>query len=1645
MIVPIVMVAPIVLADGYWTSDNDEISADNDYFTHSVFVSSSSSGKWIRGTASETCGDVEVQSGYVSYGFVDSGETESETYDVSNFAWTEGGFCDIEIDLERRAHWWNSWEDWDTDLTDIEWVQSVDGQIIDPMQSSTMLPQGQWTDLDVEFEVDSVDIETDWRIYAECLSGDCDHISTDWAWTLNSYGSVNNAEDGDSPTKIFEVRPDVSWEDTYSALFCFTLRVDDEGQDVWISVDTHTITIISPPALNGEIAVDDDTLYIPASAEYDLAMDVSNTGTLDADYRIYWNCTGSDCDIWNFDWPWTLSSYRSISLDADDQDSVSLDVVPPDPSTADSAVSIELTLKIDDGDDWIEIDSVEVDLNVEASIQASFVVMDGVTIQAGDDHTFGFEVDNSGSSEISEAEIHYSSNCPGVLNPWGTYSSTHTIYDLAPGSSTTVNLGLEDIPSSTSTTSCSLSATIWFDDDVQEVCLQLDSITVPITITPDVAQFLISVEDSSGNSLEIDEIQVAESDEDDGYMLIHQSYDSDSTSVTSKVGDHLIAAAYDDDQLLDEINVNLTGGGISVVLVAPEMVNFTFDLNFDDGTPILNKSLTFELDSLNGQTGDWSTRRAGSADDGSWTVSVWPTSPGGTEYRLRAWTESGDLIASSEELEIVSDTTVSVDTELTYRLEVRDIEINPNVVVPGELIEIHWADADLIGLQSVTVTQTALQMDPHSPSEILGNHTESVTFPAADFEFVSGLSISAAAFEGIANTDFYVLSVEFLDITSRVLFYSESLVMNRSTWVDEHELLVWDVAEDDGSWKLVSEWGTDSSLRFCQTTMIQDGVISRVPVPLLFPSSGEEARMLDVSLLNMLFFYEYSHLAETTESILEGMMSVPDGSPASLFLASGEECIGIYSQLGSQLPSGLPNQVFLQHPDGVQNLLDAQIDQYIYPIFRTIDPLGSVLTGDAASYFDISDAVLIIRDPWEPQNPIAISPGQNGGFVSFGVDSCLSTPTSYSNFLDVCPYHNRTLTADTIEALRAQLQMQLTADAESYRVVAGIMAVVELFELGFELAKLGTFAVWGVSRRMLIEEADRSVLLFRASSPNIGELDDAIEHLRAIRYLPVPSSTATKFGGISDWATMHLTELSSRARGQALLKWDSLPSAMQSSLDYDIFISDFVRAELISSCVIGQASHCIHGTLAASILSFPLDASFSVIDGNFGRLKGVVGESAAASIYTTGSPVIRAADGTLTSAHIFSEGDPHDLQSFWRTFAGEAGEGSGHLAAGFPDIQTFGAEADLLLVRLGVPAANLGNKVVLTQVKAGESLSSHAIDGLSEMWWRSHQLSSIQTGFPGGGLKQFHPVLFCNSPHLAEECLTAAVTTADSLGSNAVGDYLGSVITRKPGEPFYSTNLFRSPEGVLMDKVMLDVYSVTSGDLSTGWFAPRGVSTPVTVQVTLHDESTYSISPGVSYVGERVFVVDAVGDHFSRFSITVYGTSVESLMIGGEALILRPWYYDILQVREAESPNSESTSVNSSIPDVPGDVPDEAPSPQTNTSTNESRESGGEETVLDSGDVAKSDRIISQDILMLKLDRFDRELTSVSSTSSEPPVANSGTDINNTGVTDTTPSDASSDYVSENDIVNTLQRLSLNLLILLVLLVAAFWIEDELL
>ena len=169
------------------------------------------------------------------------------------------------------------------------------------------------------------------------------------------------------------------------------------------------------------------------------------------------------------------------------------------------------------------------------------------------------------------------------------------------------------------------------------------------------------------------------------------------------------------------------------------------------------------------------------------------------------------------------------------------------------------------------------------------------------------------------------------------------------------------------------------------------------------------------------------------------------------------------------------------------------------------------MTGDAASYFDMSDAVLVVRDPWEPQSQIAISPGQNGGFVSFGVDSCLAPTTSYSIFLSVCPYHNRTLTADTIEALRAQLQMQLEADAESYRIVAGIMAVVELLELGFELAKLGTFAVWGVSRRMLMEEADRSFLLFRASSPNIGEIDDALEHLRAIRSLPVPSSTATKF------------------------------------------------------------------------------------------------------------------------------------------------------------------------------------------------------------------------------------------------------------------------------------------------------------------------------------------------------------------------------------------------------------------------------------------------------------------------------------------------------------------------------------------------------
>ena len=1158
-------------------------------------------------------------------------------------------------------------------------------------------------------------------------------------------------------------------------------------------------------------------------------------------------------------------------------------------------------------------------------------------------------------------------------------------------------------------------------------------------------RFLVTVFESDGQTaLEAHDILIY----NDSGSVIAQGAGSSWLSPWIQTAQIIHIDAYSDDQWVQIQSANVTASTTTVTLIAPERVELTVDLLYSDGVTGFNEPVICEIQSFNGQSEIYTSRYTISSSSGFCDFYLLPTEPNGTHYTLVIQNAtSGDVIGSIASFHISVDTAIDLPTSATYRISILSgLSINPNVVSPGQLIEIHWADADLIGLQSVTITQTALQMDPNSPSEILGNSTESVTFPAADFEFVGSLSINAAALEDVANTDFYVLSVEFLDGYDRVLVYSEALVMNRSAWVDEHELLVWDVESDDGSWQLVSEWGTDSSLRFCQTTMIQDGVISRVPVPLLFPGSLEEARLLDVSVWNVLLFYEYSHLLETTESILEGMATELDGSAASLFLASGEECIGIYSQLGSQLPSGLPDQVSLQHPDGVQDLLDAQIDQYIYPIFRTIDPLGSVLTGDAASYFDMSDAVLVVRDPWEPQSQIAISPGQNGGFVSFGVDSCLAPTTSYSIFLSVCPYHNRTLTADTIEALRAQLQMQLEADAESYRIVAGIMAVVELLELGFELAKLGTFAVWGVSRRMLMEEADRSFLLFRASSPNIGEIDDALEHLRAIRSLPVPSSTATKFGGISDWATMHLTELSSRARGQALLKWDSLPSAMQSSLDYDIFISDFVRVQLSSSCVIGQASHCIHGTLAASILSFPLDASFSVIDGHFGRLKGVVGESAAAAIYNTGGPVIRAADGALTSAHIFAEGDPHNLQSFWRTFAGEGGEGAGHLAAGFPDIQTFGAEADLLLTRLGVLSTNLGNKVVLTQVKSGASLSANAIDGLSEMWWRSHQLSSIQTSFPGG-LKQFHPVLFCNSPSLAEECLSAAVNTADSIGSNAVGDYLGSVITRKSGEPFYSTNLYRSPDGVLMDKVMLDVYPVTSGSLSTGWFAPRGGIIPVTFQVTLQDESIYSISPGVSYVGERVFLTVAVGDHFPRFSITVYGTSVESLMIGGEALILRQGYYDILHFSEPESPNSESTPVNSSIPDVPGDVPDEAPSPQTNTSTNESLESGGEETVLDSGDVVKYiPRLSYQDILMLKLDRFDRELTSVSSTSSEPPpVADSGTDINNTGVTDTIPSDASSDYVSENDIVNTLQRLSMNLLILLVLLVAAFWIEDELL
>ncbi|SVC62024.1 uncharacterized protein METZ01_LOCUS314878, partial [marine metagenome] len=336
---------------------------------------------------------------------------------------------------------------------------------------------------------------------------------------------------------------------------------------------------------------------------------------------------------------------------------------------------------------------------------------------------------------------------------------------------------------------------------------------------------------------------------------------------------------------------------------------------------------------------------------------------------------------------------------------------------------------------------------------------------------------------------------------------------------------------------------------------------------------------------------------------------------------------------------------------------------------------------------------------------------------------------------------------ETAEILSIHLAYrdQLEREADAVRFLSLIGIVVDIIETidGVKLGSMAAMGMMGVGRRILMQTADLAFLGYRADGVNIVEIGLALEHLRALRTIPMEASTASTFGGVWDWATIHLESIVSSTRVQAIEQWNDLPASMRGNMEYDSFISTFIKNELRTSCVIGQASHCgTAGSLTGRILSIQLTATPSQLQGELGRLLGDTGEIMAASIMNSFRPIIRAPDGTILSASIFAEGDPHGLGAFWLTF-------SGSKAKGFPDAQTFGEAGDLWLTRLGVPTVNAGDKVVLTQIKAGSSLSADDLDGIAELWWRSHQLSSVQTSFPslgGGGLRSFSPVLFCTSP-----------------------------------------------------------------------------------------------------------------------------------------------------------------------------------------------------------------------------------------------------------------------------------------------------------
>ncbi|SVD89463.1 uncharacterized protein METZ01_LOCUS442317, partial [marine metagenome] len=258
---------------------------------------------------------------------------------------------------------------------------------------------------------------------------------------------------------------------------------------------------------------------------------------------------------------------------------------------------------------------------------------------------------------------------------------------------------------------------------------------------------------------------------------------------------------------------------------------------------------------------------------------------------------------------------------------------------------------------------------------------------------------------------------------------------------------------------------------------------------------------------------------------------------------------------------------------------------------------------------DRSRAVLVLRDGWEPQSPRAVEGSASGGGVSsYGADQCLAT-FAYSQFFEVCQYHQQIYTLDEVEELTVAYRQYLVSELDSATTMAYVGSILDAVD-GFDILRvLATKSLLGISSRILISEGDAAFIRWTALANHYPGLhpsiDESFRHLRSLRGFPMTAATDAKFGDLADTATIHLEGSLRGLRSMAEKEWETIPQSHRNHLDEDQFISSTINDWLQDACIISVgsgASHC-SGSLVDEIISItpsPADDP-QVVDGHLAR------------------------------------------------------------------------------------------------------------------------------------------------------------------------------------------------------------------------------------------------------------------------------------------------------------------------------------------------------------------------------------------------------------------------------------------------------------